>query len=208
MTALSGIDVILLAGGYGKRLRSVVPDVPKILAPVAGKPFLQWQLERLAALGAHKAVLALAHESWQVTDWLQNNAAPMWTEFVWEKSPRGTATAISLASWRTSSQPVLALNGDTWFMGDFAPMIHRPPEFTPSAVVARTKGGVNCGAFAISRRVIQEMRSSFKTSLEDEVLPILGEALETVIWRDGDFLDMGTPVGYARINELLAKESA
>ena len=50
---------IVLAGGLGTRLRSAVPDVPKCLAPIAGRPFLEWQLRSLAKRGIDRFILAL-----------------------------------------------------------------------------------------------------------------------------------------------------
>ncbi|MGH8088031.1 MAG: NTP transferase domain-containing protein, partial [Stenotrophomonas sp.] len=54
-------DVLILAGGLGTRLRSEVPDLPKPLAPVAGRPFLAYLLDRYAALGMQRVILATGY---------------------------------------------------------------------------------------------------------------------------------------------------
>ncbi|MBN8799731.1 MAG: NTP transferase domain-containing protein, partial [Stenotrophomonas nitritireducens] len=54
-------EAVVLAGGLGTRLRSVVSDVPKPLAPVAGRPFLAWLLDRLAGQGVRRVVLATGY---------------------------------------------------------------------------------------------------------------------------------------------------
>ena len=55
--------MIVLAGGLGTRLRFAVPDLPKVLAPVSGRPFLAWLLEALAREGVGRCVLSLGHRA-------------------------------------------------------------------------------------------------------------------------------------------------
>ena len=61
MAGLDGIEVLVLAGGLGTRIRGVLGDTPKVLAPINGRPFLDHLLDRLAALGAGRVVLSLGH---------------------------------------------------------------------------------------------------------------------------------------------------
>ena len=56
---ISERNILILAGGFGTRLRPVVPELPKILAPVAGKPFIFWLLRNLERQGVSKIILAL-----------------------------------------------------------------------------------------------------------------------------------------------------
>ena len=66
-------DAVILAGGLGTRLRSVVSDVPKCMAPVAGRPFLEWILAWIEPFRPNKIVLSLGYLSEVVTGWLQTS---------------------------------------------------------------------------------------------------------------------------------------
>lgn len=118
MAGLDGLDVVVLAGGLGTRIRSVLGDTPKVLAPVDGRPFLDLLLERLAAVGAGRAVLSLGHLADKVVAHLERHGAPLPVETVVEAEPLGTAGAIRLLAGRLRSDPVLVMNGDTWLDAD------------------------------------------------------------------------------------------
>jgi D-glycero-alpha-D-manno-heptose 1-phosphate guanylyltransferase len=111
-------DVIILAGGMGTRLRSVVSEVPKCMAPVAGQPFLYYLLEYLKPYKPGKVVLSLGYMSEKVIDWVNTSARILYEypiEWVIEETPLGTGGGIKLALSRCSSQEVCILNGDTMF---------------------------------------------------------------------------------------------
>ena len=65
-------DVVILAGGLGTRLRSVVSDVPKCMAPVGGRPFLAWILQWLRQYEVNHIILSLGYMNQVVTDWIRN----------------------------------------------------------------------------------------------------------------------------------------
>ena len=70
MNCLSEIDVVILAGGLGTRLRRVLPNTPKVMAPVDGKPFLRYVIDRLGRSGARRVVLSLGHLADDVVDYV------------------------------------------------------------------------------------------------------------------------------------------
>lgn len=111
------MDAIVLAGGLGTRLRSVVKDVPKCMAPVAGRPFLYYILEYLKAQSVDKVVLSLGYLSEVVLDWIDTIRSdyPFQLSYVIEKVPLGTGGGIRLAMSECSATEVLVLNGDTMF---------------------------------------------------------------------------------------------
>jgi NDP-sugar pyrophosphorylase family protein len=114
---LAGIDVAVLAGGLGTRLRGVLDDTPKVLAPVGadGRPFLAHLLDRLTAAGVTRVVLCLGHLADRITGWLAGDRPAAWPEVVCVVEPRplGTAGALRFARGALGSDPVLVLNGDT-----------------------------------------------------------------------------------------------
>lgn len=56
------MEAIVLAGGFGTRLRSVISDVPKPMAPVLGRPFLEYILDDLIKKGVNRIVLAVSYK--------------------------------------------------------------------------------------------------------------------------------------------------
>src|SRR4051812_23526585 len=92
---LLGVDVLVLAGGLATRLESVIDGVPKILAPVAGRPFLDHLLHWLAQQGAHRVLLALGYRAEPVLRYLDAHRFPSLEVLtVVEPRPLGTAGAI------------------------------------------------------------------------------------------------------------------
>ncbi len=108
-------EAVVLAGGFGTRLKTVVSDVPKPMAPVAGKPFLHYVLSRLAQSGISRVVLSVGYLSEQVIQHFGNSYAGMEISYAVEETPLGTGGGIRLALQKCSSAHVLVLNGDSWF---------------------------------------------------------------------------------------------
>lgn len=110
----------MLCGGLGTRLRAAVADRPKVLAPVAGAPFLHHQLRFLARVGARRVVLATGYLGEQVEAWAAAHAPEgLDVRCVQEREPLGTGGALAHAARATGiAEPFLALNGDTFFGGD------------------------------------------------------------------------------------------
>jgi D-glycero-alpha-D-manno-heptose 1-phosphate guanylyltransferase len=108
-------EAIILAGGAGTRLREAVPDLPKCLAPVAGRPFLHYLLDYLQRQGIHRFVFALGYRADMVQDYVQQEWPELQAVFAIEQSPLGTGGAIQLACGSVQNQQVLVANGDTIF---------------------------------------------------------------------------------------------
>lgn len=117
--SLAGIDVVVLAGGLGTRIKSVLGDTPKVLAPINGRPFLDHLLDHLARLGAGRAVLLLGIGAEQVGRHLAARPAPLPVEMIVEPAPLGTGGAVRHAIPALRGEVVMVLNGDTWLDADF-----------------------------------------------------------------------------------------
>jgi mannose-1-phosphate guanylyltransferase len=118
---LAGIDVAVLAGGLGTRIRPVLGDIPKLLAPVAGRPFADHMFAWLGRFGARRVVLCLGHRAERVVGHLAAAPPPFDVAVSIEPEPLGTAGALRLARPKLATDPVLVLNGDTWADADLAP---------------------------------------------------------------------------------------
>ena len=123
---LASVDVLVLAGGYGTRLRGSIGETPKVLAPVAGRPFLVHLLAWLRRFGARRVVLSLGYKADAVQQFLASYRVPdLDIESCVEPEALGTAGAIRFARPSLHSDPVLILNGDSFADGDLCALIER-----------------------------------------------------------------------------------
>src|SRR5215213_5947830 len=108
-------ECIILAGGLGTRLRSAVTDLPKCMAPVAGRPFIAHVIDYLQQEGIQHFIFALGYKNEAFLDFLSAHLrAGNYTLSV-EPEPLGTGGAVKLACTHTTDKNVLVANGDTLF---------------------------------------------------------------------------------------------
>lgn len=120
------MKALILAGGFGTRLSSVVGDTPKPMALVAGKPFLEYQIEFLKKYGVTDIVLAIHHMADKIKDYFNvEKAKELGVNVVcsYENSPLGTAGAIKNAEQYLKDGNFLVLNGDSYFNFDLSMFI-------------------------------------------------------------------------------------
>lgn len=108
-------EAIVLAGGLGTRLKSEVPGLPKCLAPVAGKPFLDWLLGYYRNQGIRRFVFALGYMKEDIEQFVESKFSPPEYAFSLEHEPLGTGGALYQACHHASSSDVVVLNADTFF---------------------------------------------------------------------------------------------
>jgi mannose-1-phosphate guanylyltransferase len=116
---LGDIQIAILAGGLGTRLRGVLPDLPKILAPVHGKPFLEYLFDWLIRQGSRRVVLCLGYRADDVLSYLSGHSfAPLEIVTVAEPEPLGTGGALANARSLLVTDPLMIMNGDTFLDAD------------------------------------------------------------------------------------------
>lgn len=108
-------EAIILAGGLGTRLRSVVSDVPKCMAPVNGIPFINFIINYLKKEGIERFIFSLGYKSEIVIDYVNKNFPNLDIAYIIEDTPLGTGGAIKLACSKAKCPDVFILNGDTLF---------------------------------------------------------------------------------------------
>jgi len=116
MRSRADMEAVVLAGGLGTRLRTAVPDLPKPMAPVDGRPFLECLLDYWIAQGVTRFILSTGyrHEALSVHFGAAFHGAAICQ--VVEDRPLGTGGGLLLASGAlTQTRPFLVLNGDTFF---------------------------------------------------------------------------------------------
>ncbi len=221
-------EAVILVGGLGTRLRAVVSDVPKPMAPIAGRPFLAWLLEGLARRGVRRAVLATGHLAEVLEGRLGAEHAGVALAYSREEAPLGTGGALWRALALCGGARVLALNGDTWLGAEIAPLAAVAADIVvaarPVPDVARygalrlagdrilgmdEKGGsgpglINAGLYLLPRDLPARRPMPPAFSFEAEVLARPGGLdLRAVPVAAADFLDIGTPEDFARAQALV-----
>lgn len=229
------MEAIVLAGGFGTRLRQVVSDVPKPMAPVAGRPFLEILLSSLARKGFRRIVLALGHMSEIIVEHFGKNFAGMELVYEIETSPLGTGGAIRSAMARCESRHVFVFNGDTFLdlevdaveaqwqarqrpiiVGREVPDTARygRMQVEEGKVVGFLEKGVgglgliNAGCYVFPSTMLDRFEPGKPFSLEAEFLaPMAIEKTFEVFTTRGHFIDIGIPDDYARAQVELAGEA-
>lgn len=108
-------EAVILAGGFGTRLQSVVSDVPKPMADIHGSPFLELLLRRLAQQGVCRVVLSVGYRHEVIQQYFGDSFASMEILYAIEQEPLGTGGGIQKALGMLQGADVFVLNGDTFF---------------------------------------------------------------------------------------------
>lgn len=218
-------DVIILAGGLGTRLRHVVSDTQKAMAPVNGRPFLYYIAEYLIARGAQKIVFAVSYRSEQIREYFGNEYKGVKILYSEEAEPLGTGGAIKQALELCTSENVFILNGDTFFDVDLSALEKRHAELKAditlsvrevgcrdrSGVVVFDENGnitafnekksiergyINGGTYLVKRSIAEKLPDG-KFSFETDVMEKLVFRMAAVPF-DGYFIDIGVPSDFFR----------
>ncbi len=122
--ALANTDVVVLAGGKGTRIQPVLGDVPKLLAPIGERTYLDILLDWLKGFGARRVILSLGHQSTRIVDYV--TAQPrndMEIVPVIEEQPLGTAGALRHIRMHVTSDTSIVMNGDSWTGADLGALV-------------------------------------------------------------------------------------
>jgi D-glycero-alpha-D-manno-heptose 1-phosphate guanylyltransferase len=136
------VKVVILAGGMGTRLRSVVSDLPKPLAPVAGMPYLQWVLNALQRKGVTDVILSVGYMADKFAAFIQqlaSSSANINIELLVEPEPLGTGGALRLCCERYPDTHYLVLNGDSYCDFDIGRVINLGEQRNSAMVVAHVE---------------------------------------------------------------------
>lgn len=117
------MEAIILAGGFGTRLQPVVSDIPKSMAEINGRPFLEYLLDYLIFQGINKVVLSVGYKNEIIRDHFNDNYKSVEVDYAVEEEPLGTGGGIRLAFWKVEGERAIILNGDSMFRLDYNAMI-------------------------------------------------------------------------------------
>lgn len=223
-------ECIILAGGFGTRLQSVVKDVPKCMAEVAGKPFLQYLFDYAAEQSIDHIVLSLGYKADIIIDWISTLKTPIKISYVIENEPLGTGGAIKYAFDKIASGQAFVINGDTFFDVDLKQLdnFHASKEADISIALKPMSnfdrygsveldkhdkiicfnekkhckhGLINGGIYLVNKKIFSALNLSSKFSFEKDVME---KELQTVkiygCKQDHYFIDIGIPSDFEKAN--------
>jgi D-glycero-alpha-D-manno-heptose 1-phosphate guanylyltransferase len=231
-------EAVVLAGGLGTRLRSVVSDVPKPMASIAGRPFLELLMGNLGRNGFTRVVLSVGYMADAIIGHFGDSWRGLQLAYAVEDTPLGTGGAIREALARCESPHVHVFNGDTYLGLDCDATERVWSACREPVIVARqvedtarygrlevdaddrivrflekdASGGpglINAGCYLLPREIVAGFPDAEMFSFESDYLR---DAVSRRVFRalptDADFIDIGTPEDYARAQIMLAAEGA
>ena len=226
------MEAIVLAGGFGARLRQVVADVPKPMAPIAGRPFLEILLGSLARKGFARVILSLGFMAEKISDHFGARFAGMDIAYVVEETPLGTGGAIRLALDACTQDHVFVFNGDTYLDLEVRSLEQRWQAKRHPIVVGRQvpdtsrygrlavdggritcfaekgiagSGLINAGCYVLATDALARFPLNQRFSIEtDYLVPEVTSSTVEVFVNKGMFIDIGIPEDYTRAQTLLA----
>ena len=212
-------DAIILVGGLGTRLKTVITDLPKPLAPILGKPFLNYVLEHLDKFTQiDRVILATAYQAHKIREMYANHDYHFKIDFSEEHQPLGTGGAVRLALEKTIKPQVIILNGDSFINFDnhhfdheevlLLKRVYDRSRFgsieldNQNRIVALREKGlsgeglISAGVYLLKREHLIEWPLQKIISMETDILPTL---IKNGIYGkicDRPFIDIGTPESY------------
>lgn len=195
------MTAFILAGGLGTRLRSVVADRPKVLADVAGRPFITFLLDQLASAGIRDVILGTGYMADLVESTLGPNYRTLTLSYSRETTPLGTGGAIREALPMMQSPTVLVMNGDSYCDADLGEFLQKHQESGAAASILLAyvtdsgrfgsvktaadgtvtefaekqpdtgPGWINAGIYLIDRSLIESIPENQAVSIERDVFP-------------------------------------
>ncbi len=221
-------EAIVLAGGLGTRLRSAVPDMPKCMAPVNGRPFLDYIIHYYRKQGIQRFIFSLGYKSEIIETWLDQAYAGLEKLIVIEREPLGTGGAIRLAASAAKEKTSCILNGDTLFEVDMAALSsfhlqssalctlglkpmkqfdrYGAVETDDHGQITRFRekqfyksGWINGGVYLLNAKTFLQTGMPEKFSFEKDFLETnCNKGILYGLPQDGYFIDIGIPEDFAR----------
>lgn len=224
-------EAVVLAGGFGTRLRHILPDVPKPMAAVCGRPFLRYLLDQLQAQGVERVILAVGYLQEVIRDFFGTAYRGMEVVYSQEDTPLGTGGAIKQALSLCREECVAVLNGDTYFDVKLS-ALEQVAQANPNAVILAAKrmfqfsrygalelegtrvtafrekapcdeGLINGGVYLLAKTALDGFEE-MSFSMETDVLePYAAAGRVLAVEQSGYFIDIGIPEDYVTAQESM-----
>jgi D-glycero-alpha-D-manno-heptose 1-phosphate guanylyltransferase len=234
MDRLEGVTAAILAGGLGTRLRPVIADRPKVLAPVAGRPFLSHLLDQLHNAGIGETVLLLGYEAEKVRAEFGTRFHDMRLSYSIEPELLGTGGAVRNAIPLLHQETLLLMNGDSYCDLDLPAFVgcHRESRTRISLTLTHVEdvsrfgrvslsegdrilrfeekqalagpGWINAGIYLLDRKLFESVAQDKPMSLERDLLPNWILSEGAYGFRGCRFIDIGVPESYDLSDEFFS----
>jgi CTP:molybdopterin cytidylyltransferase MocA len=192
---------IVLCGGEGSRLRGLVPDVPKALAPIRGEPFLDLLLTHLEKCGFTDVTLCVGYKREQIIDRYKDGFRSLIINFSVEEKPLGTGGAIRRALKDCEDYLIFVFNGDTMCNVHYRNVIRNywATQTNVTIVEVVDRLGHGCGVYLINRLMfLSEVKYNGKFSFERWLKK---KQISLRYLNTNPLCDIGTPHGYAHAQQ-------
>ena len=221
-------EAIILAGGLGTRLRSVVEDRPKAMALVNEKPFLAYLLDYWIGQGIERFILSVGYKAEMIQAYFGSTYKNATIVYALENEPLGTGGAVKNALQYVQSQDVLVLNGDSMFcvdleaftqfhlknQADISFALKEMQDFDRYGIISLAEnkqitvfqekqyiqsGWINGGVYLLQKSILAEVEAA-KFSLEKDFFETKIDDLQLFGFEsEGYFIDIGIPEDYAKV---------
>ena len=226
------LTVVILAGGIGTRLRKVLPDKPKAIAEVNGRPFITFLLDQINASGGSEVVLCTGFMSDKIRNQIGDTYKNLKINYSEETKSLGTGGSLKLAMPLIASEYFLAMNGDSYvdvslndfFTGSIAANSSASILLTKvantdrygNAMVSKNgrivsfeekgyqsrAGWINAGVYLLKKELIECIPPDTFYSLEKDFFPKIIERGIFGYCCKSRFIDIGTPSSYRKANRF------
>jgi len=226
-----GITAIILAGGLGTRLRSVVSEVPKCMAPVNGIPFIHFIVWFLKNEGIEHFIFSLGYKHEIITGYLDKTFPQLNKQYSIEQEPLGTGGAIKKALSLVQTDFAVVLNGDTMFNVHIGELVNTHQQKKASCTIALKemkqftrygsvetdtddritafnektyceKGLINGGVYVINKNSLQDKELPESFSFEKDYLEkFLASEKIFGVQNEYYFIDIGVPEDYQKFQD-------
>jgi D-glycero-alpha-D-manno-heptose 1-phosphate guanylyltransferase len=223
---MNNVPVLVLAGGFGTRLQSVLNGLPKPMANINGKPFIYFLIKGYTNRGFNKFIFSLYFQADLLIEYLEvikkNEFTNCEFEYIIEKSPLGTGGAIiyTVKELKIKNE-FIVVNGDTWVESGFEEILKIKGNCvvlikasnsdrygfvelaSDNSIVSfkekqlnQGSGYVNAGIYKFQSSIFEELEVK-NTSLENNILPLLVNNKQlSALLLDSKFIDIGIPQDY------------
>lgn len=231
------IAVMILAGGYGTRLSSIVADRPKVLADVNGRPFLSYLFDQLSILKVKSVIICSGYKGEMIVQAFQYRYKNQELIYSQEPEPLGTAGALKLSLDFCSAEYIMVMNGDSFYdtdllsfwkwhflkRADCSILLTYMTSSNRFGFVKTDKDGriqvfeekgvaksgwINAGIYIFRREIIASIPSNRMVSLEKEIFPQLIGKKFYAFKANGPFIDIGTPDSYKKAKYIFYEKYA
>lgn len=225
-------EAIILAGGFGTRLKEMVKEIPKPMAPIGDKPFLEYLLDYLHVSGISHVILSVGYKWEMIRDQFGDRYKSVRLSYAVEKEPLGTGGGIREAMAHLEGTHTFILNGDTFFQvnlndlgafyfahkADLSMAVKRMQDFSRYGTVELNvcrvtgflekqpvrSGYINGGVYLTSKHLFDHFSLPKKFSFEQELLTKHLHDLKICAMNStGYFIDIGVPSDYERATQEL-----